>query len=178
MYKREPLGSVCDQETPHVEPSRDVAGNSWQNSRTRRNLCQRGVWVLRNREESGPRVSRQQRQGPGASGRLGERARELAARSDSQLAVRVAEMHLDRLRRHVQGLSDVAVRLPVGGEICDPSLARRQGSARAQPRRGGHRTTRRTQRPCIPAAEPRTRSPSRSREARPEQSPTPTRPLS
>ena len=41
--------------------------------------------------------------GPRASARLGERACEFAARSDSQLAVRVAEMHLDRLRRHVQG---------------------------------------------------------------------------
>jgi hypothetical protein len=65
------------------------------------------------------------------SGCLREGAWELAARGDTQLAVRVAEMNLDRLRRHVEHLCDVAVRLPIGGEICHPVV--RSPSMRALP---------------------------------------------
>src|SRR5436305_7023104 len=55
-----------------------------------------------------------------------ERRGELATRSDPELSVRVAEMNFDCLWSHVEGLSDVPVRQPVGGEIGDSSLAGRQ----------------------------------------------------
>src|SRR5918993_1967882 len=53
-----------------------------------------------------------------------QRGRQLAARADAELAVRVAEVHLDRLRRHVEDLGDLAVRLAGGGQVDDAALAR------------------------------------------------------
>src|SRR5262245_29839093 len=64
--------------------------------------------------------------------RLGESAREFMPRCDSELAVRVAEMHLDRLRRDVESLCNVAVCLALCGETRDPSLARSQGAHSAE----------------------------------------------
>ena len=64
-----------------------------------------------------------------------ERARELAARADPELAVRVREVHLDRLRRDVERLGDVAVGLPLGREVGDAALARRERLDAARERR-------------------------------------------
>src|SRR5213596_2435327 len=47
-------------------------------------------------------------------------------RRDAELAVRVAQMYLDRLWRDVQRLGDVAIRSSVGSKIRDPSLACRE----------------------------------------------------
>src|SRR5581483_4900295 len=61
-----------------------------------------------------------------------EGVRELAARLDLELAVRVAQVELDRLRRHEQQARDLAVRMPFGGELRDPALARRERVGPAQ----------------------------------------------
>src|SRR5262245_25496237 len=53
-------------------------------------------------------------------------------RCDSELAVRVAEMHLDCLRRDVETLCNIAVCLALGGETRDSSLARSQGAHPAE----------------------------------------------
>src|SRR5262245_56776680 len=58
--------------------------------------------------------------------RARQRGRELAPGADAELAVRVGEVHLYGLRRHVEHLRDVAVREAVGGQVGDPPLARRQ----------------------------------------------------
>jgi hypothetical protein len=55
-----------------------------------------------------------------------ERHRQLASGPDLELAVGVAQVHLDRLRRHVEHFRDAAVRLPVRGEVDDAPLARGQ----------------------------------------------------
>ena len=47
--------------------------------------------------------------------------RQLAPRGDPELSVRVAEVDLHGLRRHKQGLGDVAVGLPVGGGVATRS---------------------------------------------------------
>src|ERR1700761_4989544 len=57
----------------------------------------------------------------------GEGAGELAAGPDLQLAIRVREVDLDRLRGDEELLGDLAVGHPVGGEAGDAFLARGQG---------------------------------------------------
>ena len=47
---------------------------------------------------------------------------QLPARLDVELAVRVAQVVLDGLRRHEQGLGDLAVALPGGGQLRDSAL--------------------------------------------------------
>src|SRR5688572_25598397 len=69
------------------------------------------------------------RGGPGTcslefSGR--EQRRELPARVDPELAVRVAEMHLDGLDGHEERLGDLRIARSAGRELHDPPLARRQ----------------------------------------------------
>ena len=49
---------------------------------------------------------------------------ELRAGADLELAVGVAQVHLDRLDRDEERLRDVPVALPVGGELCHAPLAR------------------------------------------------------
>ena len=61
---------------------------------------------------------------PGFSRR--QQRRELAARADAELAVGVAEVHLDGLDGHEQRLRDLGVARPAGREVDDPPLARRQ----------------------------------------------------
>src|SRR5829696_9318808 len=51
---------------------------------------------------------------------------ELTPGAYAELAVRVAEMHLDRLHRHEQRLGDLGVAGAVGREPRDPRLARRE----------------------------------------------------
>src|SRR5215210_3597872 len=55
-----------------------------------------------------------------------EQRRELPARVDPELAVRVAEMHLDGLDGHEQRLRDLRIARSVGRELHDPPLARCQ----------------------------------------------------
>jgi hypothetical protein len=52
-----------------------------------------------------------------------ERARELAAAGDLELAVHAAEMRLSGLGRDEQRLCDLAIRQALGGEPRDPQLA-------------------------------------------------------
>jgi hypothetical protein len=47
-------------------------------------------------------------------------------RADPELAVRVAEVHLDRLDGHEQRLRDLGVGGSAGRKVHDPPLARRQ----------------------------------------------------
>ena len=65
---------------------------------------------------------------------LTERAGELAPRLDVELAVRVAQVVLDRLGRDEQRLGDLAVALTRGGELGDPALARGQRRRPAEQR--------------------------------------------
>src|SRR5918994_6120257 len=51
---------------------------------------------------------------------------ELTPGADAELAVRIAQMHLDRLYRHEQRLGDLGVAGAVGREPRDPRLARRE----------------------------------------------------
>ena len=53
---------------------------------------------------------------------LGKRFREVSARLDVELAVRVAQVVLDGLGRDEQRLGDLAVALAGGGELGDPAL--------------------------------------------------------
>src|SRR5919202_798845 len=55
-----------------------------------------------------------------------ERVAELGARADPELAVDVAQVDLDGLRRHEQRLRDVLVRHVLGSHLGDAALARRQ----------------------------------------------------
>ena len=66
-----------------------------------------------------------------------EQRRELSSRADPELAVGVAEVHLDGLDGHEERLRDLRVARPVGREIDDPPLARRQ---RVEPEDSGRRS--------------------------------------
>ena len=61
-----------------------------------------------------------------------QRALELSARADFELAVRVRQVNLDRLRSHVELLGDLAVGKAVGGEVGDALLRRRQRADAAE----------------------------------------------
>src|SRR5918996_6211416 len=53
-----------------------------------------------------------------------ERARQLAARADPELAVGAREVNLDGLGGHVEALGDVLVRVAPGGQLRNATLAR------------------------------------------------------
>src|SRR5215210_8293082 len=55
-----------------------------------------------------------------------EQRRELLSRADPELAVGVAEMHLDGLDGHEQRLRDLGIARSIGRELRDPPLARRK----------------------------------------------------
>src|SRR4051794_30952311 len=54
------------------------------------------------------------------------RQRKLVPRRDSELPIRVSEVHLDRLHGDEEGLGDLPVRFACGRPLDDATLARRQ----------------------------------------------------